>query len=104
MSNRRVATLTTAVCAAVSVFGFTVAATAQDNLVDAGKVIFEETAGDVGCAYCHAADASGDVGPNIQGMDVDTIRNAVHGGIAEMEFFDLTDDEIDQVAAYLATF
>lgn len=100
MSKNRVI----AICAAVSVLGFTGIASAQDDMVAAGKVIFEETAGDVGCAYCHAADASGDVGPNIQGMDAETIRSAVHGGIAEMEFFDLSDDEIDQVAAYLATF
>ena len=79
------------------------AALAQDDMIEAGRTIFLETAGDVGCASCHLEDASGDVGPNIQGMDVDTIRNALHGGVEDMGFIELTDTEVEQVAAFLAT-
>lgn len=79
------------------------AAFAQDDMVEAGKKIFLETAGDVGCASCHREDASGDVGPNIQGMDVDTILNALHGGVEDMGFIELSDTEVEQVAAFLAT-
>ncbi len=67
-----------------------------------GKVIFEETAGDVGCASCHLYDATGDVGPNIQGRTSADIRAALDGGVEEMAFIELPDDAIEQVADYLA--
>lgn len=67
-----------------------------------GKVIFEETAGDVGCAACHRPDATGDVGPNIQGRTAADIRAALNGGVEDMQFIELTEDEIQQVAEYLA--
>lgn len=68
----------------------------------AGKVIFEETAGGVGCASCHGMDASGDIGPAIAGQTADNIK--MQFSINEnMMFIELTDEEVAQVAAYLDT-
>ncbi len=83
-------------------FGFT--AMGQDTLppdVAAGKLIFEETAGGVGCASCHGMDAQGDDGPAIVGAPVDLII-AQFDNNENMTFIELTDEEVQQVAAYLA--
>ncbi len=93
----------TATLSAVSFLAVTGFAAAQDATIEAGRLLFLETAGDVGCASCHRDDASGDVGPNIQGVDAGFIRDAVHGGVEDMAFLELTDTEIEQVAAFLAT-
>lgn len=66
----------------------------------AGKVIFEETAGGIGCAACHGMDAGGDVGPPIAGQSFDTIKLQFSVN-PNMQFFELTDEEITQVVAYL---
>lgn len=66
-----------------------------------GKEIFQETAGGVGCASCHREDAGGDVGPNIQGRTFEDIRAALDGGVEDMGFIELTDEEVRQVAEYL---
>jgi len=82
----------------------TVAAQAQDAALDpeaaAGKVIFEETAGDVGCKTCHGMDALGDVGPNIRGKDSVAILKQLKTN-DNMKFIKLTKKEVDQVATYL---
>lgn len=67
----------------------------------AGKIIFEETAGDVGCSACHGADGQGDSAPAITGMDADSIRDQLDYN-EDMTFIELTDEEIDQVVAYLS--
>jgi mono/diheme cytochrome c family protein len=66
-----------------------------------GKLIFEETAGDIGCATCHEVDATGGAGPNIQNRTAADIRAALDGGVKQMSFIELTDEEVDQVAEYL---
>lgn len=71
-----------------------------DPIAAKGKVIFEETAGGVGCASCHGPTAEGDVGPNIQGRDAVAILEQLETNEA-MEFISLTNEERDQVAAYL---
>lgn len=69
-----------------------------------GRAIFVER-----CAACHTladADAAGSVGPSLDSTraDVDTIRGTVANGRGGMPAFrgELTDDEIDAVAAYVA--
>lgn len=68
--------------------------------VAAGKVIFEETAGGVGCASCHGMDASGDIGPDIRGRTALDILDQLAAN-EQMQFIQLTDDEVEKVAAYL---
>lgn len=71
-----------------------------DPIAAKGKVIFEETAGGVGCASCHGETAQGDVGPNIQGRDALAILDQLNTNEA-MQFIALSEEERDQVAAYL---
>lgn len=71
-----------------------------DPEVAAGKVIFEETAGGVGCQSCHGIDASGDSAPDIRGQDARAILQQLRRN-ENMQFIELTKSEIDQVAAYL---
>ena len=95
-------TVRTATLAGVFFLAFNSFATAQDEVVGAGRLLFLETAGDVGCASCHRDGASGDVGPNIQGRTAAEVRAALAGGVKDISFIDLTVEEIDQVADYLA--
>ena len=78
----------------------------DEVLIEQGRVIFEETAGGIGCAACHGMDAKGD--PNIGSADIrgagaDRIRGAL-ASVEMMAIVELTDEEIEAVAAYLATF
>ncbi|MCZ7574276.1 MAG: cytochrome c [Ardenticatenaceae bacterium] len=80
------------------------ASAASADLVARGEKIFQETAGGVGCQYCHGKDARGDVGPNIVGKPEEAIRNAL-GSVLQMSFIQqttpLSDQDIQAVAAYL---
>jgi mono/diheme cytochrome c family protein len=72
-----------------------------DADIAAGKLIFEETAGGVGCASCHGIDGySGDVGIDLRGKSAGIIINKLRV-VSEMREIELTRSEIDQVAAYL---
>jgi mono/diheme cytochrome c family protein len=79
-------------------------APAQDGTLDplaaAGKVIFEVTAGGVGCAKCHGMDGRGNVGPNIRGRSASAVQRALRN-VGEMDIVNLSDAEIEQVVAYL---
>lgn len=88
---------------ALAVAVIPVGAQADDDLIAKGKLIFEETAGGIGCASCHSMDATGDVGPNIQGRVVADIEYAL-SSVEDMAFLELSADEISAVEAYLATF
>ena len=77
-----------------------VAQDALDPTAAAGKIIFEETAGGVGCQSCHGMDATGDVGPDIRGRSSADILAQLQTN-EEMAFIELTDEERDQVATYL---
>lgn len=66
----------------------------------AGKRIFEETAGGVGCASCHGDDAGGDLAPEIRGVDSGLIFEQLAEN-PEMSFIELSEDEVNQVAAYM---
>ena len=70
-----------------------------------GKVIFEETAGGVGCASCHGMNGAGDASlstPDIRGADEARVRSA----LASVEFMSgirLTEAELEAVLAHLQT-
>jgi len=78
----------------------------EKDLVAKGKVIFQQTAGGVGCQLCHGmtgkGDGSANLGaPNIQGADISKIRGALEGGVPVMQFIKLSDDELQAVAAFV---
>ena len=66
-----------------------------------GKLIFDETAGDIGCAACHGMDARGDGGaPDIRKAGEAQIKAGLeHTG--DMRGFGLTPVDVRAVAAYL---
>ncbi|MEM6490220.1 MAG: cytochrome c [Pseudomonadota bacterium] len=75
-----------------------------------GREIFIDGAADMpACAICHTladAGAAGDIGPNLDKMDLDIarVRIAVHDGVGVMPPFgdSLTAEDIDAVASYVA--
>ena len=75
------------------------------QLLALGKEVFDTTAGGLGCAYCHKADATGDAllgSPDIRDVTEGQIWDALDTR-AQMTFITLTDEEVRAVAAYLAT-
>ena len=79
---------------------------ADVDLIADGKLLFDKTAGGLGCAYCHQADAKGDLeigSPDIRGVTESQIIDALITRV-QMTFLDLSDYEVSAVAAYLATF
>lgn len=71
-----------------------------DPVAEAGKLIFEETAGGVGCGACHGMDAKGDSAPDIRGRDSVAILQQLQVN-EDMAFIELSKEEVDSVAAYL---
>jgi mono/diheme cytochrome c family protein len=74
-------------------------------LIADGKLLFDKTAGNLGCAYCHQSDATGDLeigSPDIRGVTESQIIDALQTRV-QMTFLDLSDYEVSAVAAYLAT-
>lgn len=67
---------------------------------EAGKKIYEELAGGVGCQACHGMDAAGIIGPDIRGKDPVAILNAMKT-VPDMGIIELTEEQVSQVAAYL---
>ncbi len=78
----------------------------KDEVLAAGKLLFEETAGHVGCASCHGMDGSGDIGPDIRGKDDLDITGALQA-VTEMNFLlatiHHTSAEVKAIGAYLQT-
>ena len=77
-----------------------------DDALARGRLIFEKTAGGVGCAYCHGRDGKGEGvaglgAPDIRGAPEAKVRAALGGGVPLMSFIDLSDEEIEAVVAYL---
>lgn len=64
---------------------------------DAGKTFY-----DANCAGCHAADASGNVGPNIQGLDAAEVQAGVEGAAVHAAIT-ISDDDYANLGAYLST-
>jgi len=89
-----------AVLASMMLVGAPLAAQDLDPQAAAGKLLFDETAGDIGCAACHGTDATGDIGPDILGMDPVAILAALRT-VPDMGFITLTEAEVSQVAEYL---
>jgi hypothetical protein len=70
------------------VLGASVTGLAQDfdmEAVERGRVVYDVSAGGVGCAMCHAPFALGDIGPDIRGMSARDIGDAL-GSIPDMSF------------------
>lgn len=84
----------------------TTAAGAGDAaLLAQGEELFQRTAGGVGCAYCHTAAATGNpelAAPDIRERNAADIADALVTR-AQMQFIVLSGDEIQAIAAYLAT-
>jgi len=74
--------------------------TELDPIAAAGRLLFEETAGGVGCVACHGDRGQGDIGPDIRGQDSVVILDQLRTN-EQMEFIQLSPDEVDQIAAYL---
>ncbi len=74
-----------------------------------GKLLFEKTAGNVGCAFCHGMNGEGDgpsgIGaPANAGATMDRFEWALDGGETDaMTFLKLTTAEKKAVVAYLQT-
>lgn len=75
----------------------------NDEQLALGKLVWEVTAGGIGCQDCHGPQARGTSnGPDIQGAGRTKIATALAGGVVDMNFdTPLTSAEIDAVAAYL---
>lgn len=72
----------------------------------AGKLLFEETAGGVGCAYCHGLDGNGRGTAGVEatrivGAQEAALHSSLDGAVPMMTFISLTEDEFQAVLAYL---
>ncbi|OFW00699.1 MAG: hypothetical protein A3I61_06895 [Acidobacteria bacterium RIFCSPLOWO2_02_FULL_68_18] len=68
-----------------------------------GRMVFEKTAGGVGCAACHGLNGRGSTqlnAPDIRGADEARVRSAL-AGVTVMSRITLTDAEIAAVVAHL---
>lgn len=77
---------------------------APTEVVEQGEDIFLRTAGGTGCQACHGMEAEGinGSGPRIVGRRTPAIRAALNR-VPQMSHIDLTDEQIEAVAAYLWT-
>ena len=103
MKTVRTATVTGALLGALLLLS---GALAQSEDLTAGRRLFNETAGGVGCAYCHGLDGRGDGtagldAPDIIGSQMPAIRASLAGGVPVMSFIKLNERELAAVAAYL---
>ena len=74
-----------------------------NDLLAQGKLIFEKTAGGVGCASCHGLQGKGNTtvgAPDNRGASEARVRQAL-ADVEMMRFIKLTDEEITAVVAYL---
>jgi mono/diheme cytochrome c family protein len=78
-----------------------VSAQPATDAVDRGRLLFDQAAGGVGCASCHARYALGALGPAIRGFGAGEIQDALTL-VPDMGFLSLSPAEIDDIAAYLA--
>jgi mono/diheme cytochrome c family protein len=80
------------------------AAQCEDPLLADGRILFEETAGGVGCAVCHGPAGVGDPetgAPFIQGVSKAQLDAALDGGVPDMDFFDLKRPDKKALLAFL---
>lgn len=79
--------------------------TYDSELLEQGKLIYDYTAGGVGCAYCHGIDGkghgeSGENAPDIRGKKSTDVKQALTN-IISMDTIKLSDKEAEAVGAYL---
>lgn len=84
----------------------TPAASSRDALLAQGKILYEKTAGGVGCASCHGIDGkgagtSGTGAPDIRGASEAKVRATLSGGVAAMNFIKLNENEMQAIVAYV---
>ncbi|MBI2304302.1 MAG: cytochrome c [Chloroflexi bacterium] len=72
----------------------------NSDLMAQGKLIFEKTAGGMGCTTCHGLEARGAAAPYIRGASLSRVREAL-SSVSAMSFIKLSDQEITAVVAYL---
>ena len=72
----------------------------REQLISLGKTLYDESAGGVGCAMCHAVDARGDIGPSLRGKSLGDIQFAMENN-EQMSFIIVSPEEIEAIAAYL---
>ena len=70
-----------------------------------GKLLYDETAGGTGCAYCHGFDGrgvglEGQTAPSIRGMTRADVRQSITG-VVDMDNIELNNDEVLAIVAYL---
>ncbi len=70
---------------------------AQSGDAEMGQQLFQQN-----CMRCHGSNATGGWGPNIQGRDAAAIKGAL-GRVNAMSGISVSDDAIDDIAAYLGT-
>lgn len=76
----------------------------DEDILVAGKQIYDVTAGGVGCASCHAFDGQGtNDGPNIIGSSKSSISGAMGGGVPDMDDIKLSSEQLEAVYQYLRT-
>jgi hypothetical protein len=100
---RLVALISTLAVTLMIVLGASVTGLAQDfdmEVVERGRVVYDVSAGGVGCAMCHAPFALGDIGPDVRGMSARDISDAL-GSIPDMAFISLSDADLADLATYL---
>lgn len=73
----------------------------DSDLLAKGALIYDKTAGGLGCASCHGVDGKGASAPYIRGASKAQVRQALSGGAPAMNFIKLSEDEITAVVAYL---
>jgi hypothetical protein len=103
LPNRLVALIAALATTLLIVVGASVTGLAQDfdmEVVERGRVVYDVSAGGVGCAMCHAPFALGDIGPDIRGMSARDIGDAL-GSIPDMSFISLSDADLADLATYL---
>jgi len=71
-----------------------------------GKLLYEETAGGVGCAYCHGLDGLGEgtagvEAPGVVGALEAAVRSSLAGAVPLMSFIKLTETEMAAILMYL---
>ena len=75
------------------------------TLEERGALVFEQTAGGVGCASCHGTNGAGDASlstPDIRSADEARVRSAL-AGVTAMSGIRLTEAELEAVLAHLQT-
>jgi mono/diheme cytochrome c family protein len=77
-------------------------APASDEMIAAGKAIFDAGAGGIPCAACHGTDATAIVAPVVEGRDTGAVHSAL-ANVAAMGSLELTEDQISAVSAYLGS-